>query len=82
MFGGISGGTSCDSLVELDVVYWRWRLLQPSGDAPGGRFGCTLAQWGGRLWVVGGGWGSDLLRSGDDLGDVYCLHLAKMVRVR
>ena len=29
----------------------------------------------GKLWVVGGGLGNDLLRSGGDIDDVFCLDL-------
>lgn len=49
-----------------------------SGNPPPPRCGHSSCVYGGRLWVVGGGSGHDLLRSGHDLGDVYCLDLTTL----
>lgn len=79
LFGGISRRAACNSLAVLDVQRMRWEHPTTTGIRPPPRFGCTIAEWGGKLWVVGGGDGRDLLRSGDDLVDVHCLNLDTMV---
>ncbi len=45
------------------------------GDPPAPRFGASAAVYNHHLWIVGGGWGYDLLRSGGDHDDVHCLNL-------
>ncbi len=53
-------------------------LLQvPSttGTIPPPRFGCSLAVYDNKLWVMGGGYGRDLARSGYDYADLYALDL-------
>lgn len=77
-FGGISPAGSCDSLAVLDVATWRFSRPVTSGLPPPRRCGHSAAIYRGRLWVVGGGSGRDLLRSGCDLSDVHCLDLDTM----
>jgi hypothetical protein len=78
-FGGISPAGSCDSLAVLDVATWRFSRPVTSGPPPARRCGHSSVVYRGRLWVVGGGSGRDLLRSGCDLSDVYCLDFDTMV---
>jgi hypothetical protein len=51
----------------VDVESWHVEVPATHGTPPRPRFGCSLAVWNGGLWVVGGGYGRDLARSGDDL---------------
>ena len=46
----------------IDAGTWRVERLRTSGNPPMARFGCSLCVHGGKLWVVGGGVGSDLAR--------------------
>lgn len=48
------------------------------GQPPHKRFGASLVEYKNKLWVVGGGVGSDLVRSGYDLTDIHTLDLATM----
>ena len=50
-----------------------------TGRAPPRRIGHSSCVYGGGLWVVGGGSGSDLLRTGEDLADVHRLDISTMV---
>lgn len=77
-FGGIAPGGSCASLAVLDCHTWTFSRPATSGNPPPPRCGHSSCVYGGRLWVVGGGSGHDLLRSGHDLGDVYCLDLTTL----
>ena len=53
------------------------RNVHPNtGESPPPRFGASAVVVDNQLWVVGGGWGYDLLRSGGDHDDVFCLDLA------
>ena len=54
-------------------------LPETTGTPPPPRCGATACVYAGQLWVVGGGSGRDLLRSGRDLRDVYALDLATLV---
>uniref|UniRef100_A0A061R1V9 Rab9 effector protein with kelch motifs n=1 Tax=Tetraselmis sp. GSL018 TaxID=582737 RepID=A0A061R1V9_9CHLO len=78
VFGGITHGSASGQLAVLDVATWTWDLPDTFGEAPCPRFGSAMAVYKGKLWVVGGGIGSDLLRTGGDLDDVHCLDLASM----
>eukprot|EP00195_Chlamydomonas_chlamydogama_P002182 CAMPEP_0202925138 /NCGR_PEP_ID=MMETSP1392-20130828/79339_1 /ASSEMBLY_ACC=CAM_ASM_000868 /TAXON_ID=225041 /ORGANISM="Chlamydomonas chlamydogama, Strain SAG 11-48b" /LENGTH=637 /DNA_ID=CAMNT_0049618899 /DNA_START=244 /DNA_END=2158 /DNA_ORIENTATION=+ len=75
LFGGIVDQDCCSSLAVVDVTTWQCVVPVTTGCAPSPRFGCSLAEYDGKLWVVGGGYGNDLARSGHDLSDVYCLDL-------
>lgn len=77
-FGGIAERGASSSLAVLDVATWQFSCPVTSGDPPPLRLGHSSCVHGGRLWVVGGGSGRDLLRSGRDLADVYCLDLGTM----
>ena len=65
--------------VVIDVESWSCEIPQTTGTAPGDRFGCSLAVHDRKLWVVGGGYGHDLARSGHDLHDVVTLKLDSFV---
>eukprot|EP00873_Tetraselmis_striata_P019844 jgi/Tetstr1/440108/TSEL_028466.t1 len=78
IFGGISHGRGCNELAVLDVTTWTWTLPATHGELPSPRFGSAMAVYNNQLWVVGGGRGGDLLRSGPDVHDVHCLDLASL----
>ena len=65
-------------LSVIDVETWVCEVPATTGLPPGPRFGCSLAVHDGKLWVLGGGFGHDLARSGHDLHDVCYLDLATM----
>lgn len=65
----------CNTLAVLDVGSWTWHHHPTTGDHPSERFGHSAVVWDSKLWVVGGGYGNDLLRSGHDYEDVHCLDL-------
>jgi hypothetical protein len=80
IFGGISGGDSCDELAVLDTHTWEWQLPGAGAaaegadaEAPCGRFGASATLFDGGVWLLGGGTGGDLLRAGRDLSDVWRL---------
>lgn len=75
IFGGISRRQSRNDVAVLDVATWTWRVMETRGDPPPPRFGASAVVHNNHLFVVGGGWGYDLLRSGGDHDDVYCLDL-------
>ncbi|GAX81113.1 hypothetical protein CEUSTIGMA_g8547.t1 [Chlamydomonas eustigma] len=75
LFGGIAARDSCNTLAVIDVHNETCLIPDTSGEQPSPRFGCSLACYDNKLWVVGGGCGYDLARSGHDLEDVYCLDL-------
>lgn len=62
------------AVIDLDT----WTVTRPAttGDTPSPRFGCSLLVYDNKLWVVGGGFGYDLARSGYDLYDIHVLDLA------
>jgi len=76
IFGGLIGGASCNQLAVLDTNTWIWDIPTTHGDPPCPRFGSSMAVYGGELWVLGGGLGGDLVRSGADIADVYVLNLS------
>lgn len=51
----------------VDVETWVVDVPAATEPRPGPRFGCSMAVYKGGLWVVGGGRGNDLARSGHDL---------------
>ena len=75
VFGGMARRSCCSSLAVLDTTTWTWTHPPTSGDPPPERFGHSGVVWDNKLWVVGGGYGNDLLRSGHDYEDVHCLDL-------
>ncbi|MEW5314557.1 MAG: hypothetical protein WDW38_006043 [Sanguina aurantia] len=75
IFGGIAACGSIDSLAVIDVLSWQCEVPVTAGEVPPGRFGCSMTVHADKLWVVGGGYGRDLARSGHDLKDVYTLDL-------
>ncbi|KAL4446842.1 hypothetical protein ABPG77_008086 [Micractinium sp. CCAP 211/92] len=77
-FGGISAGGACNTLAVLDTETWTWSRPLTTGEPPSPRCGHSSVVYGGKLWVVGGGSGRDLLRSGRDLDDVHTLDLQTM----
>lgn len=78
VFGGISATGACNTLAVLDLASWEWSRPPTHGTPPSPRCGHSSVVYRNRLWVVGGGSGRDLLRSGRDLGDVHCLDLSTM----
>ncbi|PNG85280.1 Actin-fragmin kinase, partial [Tetrabaena socialis] len=78
VFGGIARRQSIAALEVIELSTGRVELLATTGPTPSPRFGCSLVAYGGRLWVVGGGNGCDLARSGHDLADVLTLDLATL----
>lgn len=62
------------AVIDLDT----WTVTRPAttGDTPSPRFGCSLLVYDNKLWVVGGGFGYDLARSGYDHSDIHVLDLA------
>ncbi|KAL4434043.1 hypothetical protein ABPG75_000484 [Micractinium tetrahymenae] len=74
-FGGIGAGGACNSLAVLDIATWTWSRPLTTGQPPSPRCGHSSVVYGGKLWVVGGGSGRDLLRSGRDFDDVHTLDL-------
>eukprot|EP00798_Chlamydomonas_sp_ICE-L_P011739 gene11739-34467_t len=46
-----------------------------SGTPPSARFGNSMVVYDKKLWVIGGGFGYDIARSGYDLADIHCLDL-------
>ncbi|KAI3434757.1 hypothetical protein D9Q98_002817 [Chlorella vulgaris] len=77
-FGGIGDSATAPSLSVLDVTTWRYTTLATRGPQPPARIGCSACVYRGGLWVVGGGTGQDLLRSGRDLEDVWRLDLSTL----
>lgn len=59
----------------IDVLSWQCEVPVTAGEVPPRRFGCSMTVHADKLWVVGGGYGRDLARSGHDLKDVYTLDL-------
>lgn len=53
-------------LAVVNVETWEVDIPTTHGTGPLPRFGCSIAVWKGKLWVVGGGFGNDLARSGYD----------------
>ncbi|PRW57948.1 kelch repeat [Chlorella sorokiniana] len=78
VFGGISATGACNTLAVLDLHTWEWSRPHTHGAPPSPRCGHSSFVHGNRLWVVGGGSGRDLLRSGRDLADAHCLDLTTM----
>ncbi|KAG2444353.1 hypothetical protein HXX76_001109 [Chlamydomonas incerta] len=76
VFGGIARRDSTARLSAIDLRTMTVDRPATTGDGPSPRFGCSLFCYGGKLWVVGGGNGSDLARSGVDLFDMFTLDLA------
>ncbi len=58
---------ACLCHAVIDVYTWECELVTALGEAPLARFGCSLAEYKGGLWVIGGGHGHDLARNGYDL---------------
>ncbi|PNW88074.1 hypothetical protein CHLRE_01g013050v5 [Chlamydomonas reinhardtii] len=75
VFGGIARRGSTTRLSVIDLRTLTVDRPTTTGGGPSPRFGCSLFCYGGKLWVVGGGNGSDLARSGVDLFDVWTLDL-------
>lgn len=75
VFGGMARRSCCNTLAVLDVNTWTWHHPTTTGTPPPERFGHSAVVWDHKLWVVGGGYGNDLLRSGHDYEDVHCLDL-------
>ena len=88
--GGIAEGASlaCNDLWALDVGaesgVWQWRRLvgdagsEVAGEVPPARFGHSMCVTSsGRVLLVGGGNGGDLLREGGDLHDAWLFDLAE-----
>ncbi len=67
----------CSSPV-IDLVGWTAERPNATGLGPSPRFGCSLVAYDRKLWVVGGGNGSDLARSGFDLDDSFTLDLTSL----
>ena len=82
IFGGIADGTACGQLAVYDTRDGVWTLPTPEGDAPCARFGHSATVYDGGMWVIGGGTGGDLLRSGEDLTDVWRLDLGTLTWAR
>ena len=82
IFGGIAEGTACGQLAVYDTRDRAWTLPTPEGDAPCARFGHSATVSDGGMWVLGGGTGGDLLRSGEDLTDVWRLDLGTLTWAR
>ena len=59
----------------IDVETWHVTIPCTTGTPPSPRFGCSLAVHNNVLWVIGGGYGYDLARSGYDHDDIFCLDL-------
>lgn len=80
LFGGLdSSEVACDALEVLDLSTWTLSRPETTGAAPSPRFGHSSVCYRGYLWVFGGGNGSDLLRSGEDLGSAFRLNLSTWV---
>jgi hypothetical protein len=82
IFGGIQDGAACAQLAVLDTGSQTWTLPAPEGDAPCARFGHSATVFDGGMWVVGGSNGGDLLRSGEDLTDIWRLDLTALTWAR
>ena len=81
IFGGIAEGTACGELAVYDTRERAWTLPTPQGEAPCARFGHSATVFDGGMWVIGGSTGGDLLRSGEDLTDVWRLDLGTLTWV-
>lgn len=77
--GGISRGTSTMAPVVLNTRTWTWldamvlSTTELYGEIPSGRHGCSLI-WDAprqRVLMFGGASGRDILRSGEDLSDIW-----------
>ena len=82
IFGGIADGEACGQLAVYDTRARAWTLPAPEGEAPCARFGHSATVFDGGMWVIGGSTGGDLLRSGEDLTDVWRLDLAALTWTR
>jgi len=76
--GGICDGDCTDSLAVLDLTTMCWDVPATTGAGPPRRFGHTSVVWRNTLFIIGGGNGGDLLRSGVDLNDVWTLDLSTL----
>eukprot|EP00798_Chlamydomonas_sp_ICE-L_P026680 gene26680-4255_t len=75
LFGGL-GDHGCNNVLEVvDVTTWRCESPATSGTPPSARFGNSMVVYDKKLWVIGGGFGYDIARSGYDLADIHCLDL-------
>ena len=73
VYGGLHGGEPLDDVVRFDTDAFEWSAVETVGPTPAARWAHSASFIGERMWVVGGGDGSDLLRSGDDFADVHVL---------
>ena len=73
VYGGLHGGGPLDDVVRFDADAFEWSAVETVGPRPAARWAHSACFIGDRMWVVGGGDGSDLLRSGDDFVDVHAL---------
>lgn len=65
-------------ILFLNYLYIRQAVEATSGNGPCARFGHSGIAIGEMLWVIGGGYGSDIVRDGDDFYDVYVLNTSSM----
>jgi hypothetical protein len=82
LLGGISGGRSVVSLQSVEPRRgdrpWVVRDEMTTGVGPSPRHGHAAVAIGEQLWVIGGGSGGDIVRSGVDFGGAYVLDLPTM----
>lgn len=88
VFGGFNDSENTASLQRIRVGMpgnpWLVQDVPGVGSGPCARFGAAMHVMGAkggkkRLWVVGGGAGSDLMRDGHEIRDLHALDLQTMV---
>eukprot|EP00056_Hartaetosiga_gracilis_P012919 m.208581 g.208581 ORF g.208581 m.208581 type:complete len:509 (+) comp13767_c0_seq2:1897-3423(+) len=80
LFGGINSTHSISTLSVLDCESNSWiPLAPPTGDIPTGRYGFASGVVGDRFWVIGGADGDDIRQRGQDLRDVYFVHVSDLL---
>lgn len=74
VFGGICNSAAIAAPEVLNLKTWAWSRPRFRGREPAPRFGLSLTSLDdGRIVLIGGSTGSDLLRNGVDFADVHVL---------